>query len=59
MKEFIVQFFALMKAAWVQEVVKLMERAAGARAKAPLKESTDYPVCHSLNILVGVAEVRN
>jgi len=43
--------------AGIKEVVKLMERAVGAWAKAPLKESTDFPVCHSLNILVGVAEV--
>ncbi len=38
--------------------MKLLERAAGARAKGPAQEGAEPPVCHSLNILVGIAEVR-
>jgi len=42
----------------LQELVKLLERAAGARAKGPAQDGAEPPVCHSLNILVGIAEVR-
>ncbi len=43
----------------LQELVKLLEKAAGARSKGPPQDGAEPPVCHSLNILVGIAEVRN